>query len=108
MTYERNKRGVSRAAVIKGVELGMTVKEIIQAFNLTDHTVRGTAIKLGLKIKGIRPYPAYGSLKDIINQAHAEGLTYAEAALKYDVSRVQLRNAAKSYKCYLKTSKHRT
>lgn len=103
----RQRYGKTKAAVLDGHSLGMTIDETAEMSNIPANCIRYTAHRLGLRMKGVAKYAKYGSVKDALHAAFSAGMTYAEAEAKYNVSRVQLQGAAKASGCYLKPSKHR-
>ena len=103
---ERMGYGKTKAAVVKGHSLGMTLKETSDISGIPENRLRYTAHRIGLKMKGVKPYLKYGSIKEAIHAAYDAGLTYAEAEAKFGIPRLKLHAAAKTSGCYLKPSKH--
>lgn len=106
MEAVRMKYGKTKEAVLNGHSLGMTLKETSDMSGISENSLRYTAHRIGLKMKGVKPYVRYGSIKEAIHAAYDAGLTYAEAEAKFGIPRLKLHAAAKSSGCYLKPSKH--
>lgn len=107
-TEQKNMRyGATKAAVIHGQNAGITVQETSARSGIPENRLRYAAHRLGLKLKGVKPYLKYGSVKEAIHAAYDAGLTYAEAEAKYGIPRLKLHAAAKTSGCYLKPSKRR-
>lgn len=103
---ERMSYGKTKAAVLHGHSNGMTLQETSAKSGIPENRLRYTAHRIGVKMKGVKPYLKYGSVKEAIYAAFDAGLTYAEAEAKYGIPRLKLHAAAKTSGCYLKPSKH--
>lgn len=103
---ERMSYGKTKAAVLLGHSSGMTLQETSAKSGIPENRLRYTAHRIGLKMKGVKPYLKYGSVKEAVYAAFDAGLTYAEAEAKFGIPRLKLHAAAKTSGCYLKPSKH--
>lgn len=103
----RMRHGKTKAAVLQGHALGLTFKEASDLSGIPENRLRYVAHRIGVKMKGVKPYLKYGSVKEALYAAHDAGLTYAEAEAKSGIPRLKLHAAAKTTGCYLKPSKHR-
>lgn len=100
------RHGKTKAAVLQGHSLGMTFKEAAGLSGIPENRLRYVAHRIGVKMKGVKPYAKYGSIKEAVYAAYDAGLTYAEAEEKFGIPRLKLHSAAKTCGCYLKPSKH--
>lgn len=101
------KYGKTKEAVLNGHAVGMSLRETSDMTGIPENRLRYTAHRIGVRMRGIKAYAKYGSIKEAIHAAYDAGLTYAEASEKYGIPTLKLHNAAKTSGCYLKPSVHK-